>query len=65
MEKIEDSPSYKILLEHARLARKRPPYRPRTSLPIEIAAAEVDDMIRVVNEFRRTHATVRRTKHPQ
>ena len=62
MERIEDSPSYKLL---ERLARKQKPAKHRTSVPIDIAAAEVDDMIETVNEFRRNHATSKRTHKTQ
>ena len=57
MERIEDSPAYQLL---ERLARKQNPVKPRVSVPIDIAAAEVDDMIETINEFRRNHAASKR-----
>ncbi len=62
MERIEDSPSYQLL---ERLARKQNPVKPRTSVPLDIAAAEVDDMIETVNVLRRSHAIPRRTLKTQ
>ena len=62
MERIEDSPSYQLL---ERLARKQKPSKPRASVPIDVAAAELDDMIETINEFRRNHAASKRTHKTQ